>query len=431
MINKDKIYSSKRQNFLIALCFIVYCSSYLGKYTFNASINSVINFYGVLEDDAGLIGSTFFFAYGAGQIINGILCRFYNKKYMLGFSLVLSTLINIAIYLGIPFNYIKYIWFVNGFSLSCLWSSIVLILSESLAPKYFAKAVVILSFCTPLGTILAYAMSALFVAVSSFKDAFLCGGIIMLICGLGWILAFDKATLDKNEQAYYLNESTAQSSEETDQTKPVVQTKIKRKVASSVIVLVCILGLFSVINYFMRDGLSTWVPKILKEGYELPESVSIILTLVVPLLGALGAYLAVPASRKIKNPINLSAIFFLGEVVTVGLIALSFRVNMWLVLALLGLVNLFAQAICNLFTSILPLTMRDKVNSGLLSGLLNGCGYIGATISTYGLGYLQTLNIGWVSIFIILTACAIIPVVTSVGIIIAQKIKRKKEERII
>jgi ABC-type multidrug transport system fused ATPase/permease subunit len=116
-----------------------------------------------------------------------------------------------------------------------------------------------------------------------------------------------------------------------------------------------------------------------------------------------------------------------AKALMVGLIAITFSVNMWLVLFLLGMVNLFAHAICNLFTSVLPLAMRDKINSGFLSGLLNGCGYIGATISTYGLGYLQTIGTDWVNIFIILTACALVPVIVSVIMVIHGKIKKQKQ----
>ncbi len=426
MINANKIHSTKRQNILIALCFIMYTCSYLGKYTFNASINSVISFYKVSEDQAGLIGSMFFFAYGAGQIINGVFCRFYNKKYMLAGALIISAIINGSLFLGLPFEYIKYVWFVNGFVLSCLWSSIVLLLSESLEPKYFSKAIVIFSFSTPLGTILAYAMSALFVHFGSFKDAFLCGSAIMLAIAIVWIVFYNRSALNKEEQMGLRNELATTS--DTSETEGQEQ-KNKGKVSTSLIALICILGVFAVLNSFMRDGLSTWVPKILKEGYELPESISIILTIVVPIFGAVGSYAAVAVNRHIKNPINLSALFFLGEVIMVGLIALCFEVNMWLVLALLGIVNLCSQGICNLLTSVLPLDMHDKINSGLLSGLFNGCGYIGATISTYGLGWLQTLGMDWITIFLILAACALFPVVVSAFMIIFGKIKSKKQSQ--
>lgn len=421
MINEQKVHSAKRQNFIIILCWLLYTCSYLGKYTFNASITSVQSFYRVGEDEAGLIGSVFFFSYGAGQIINGIFCKFYNKKYVMAGAIIVSSIINLSIYFGIPFNYIKYIWFVNGFALSCLWCSIMLLLSENLESKFFAKAVTALSFTTPIGTILAYAMSALFVQWFTFKITFLTGGITLFVMGIVWLLTYNKGALNKQEVAYlYRETSTAENPKEPSQNEYG-----KRKVAKPIIVLIIILGIFSILNAFMRDGLTTWVPNILKNNYPVPESLAIILTLVVPLFGMVGAFASFVLNRKISGPISLCAVFFFGETVTITCIVLLFKVNMWAVLFLLGLLNLCAHGIANLLTSILPLTMRDKVNSGLLSGLLNGACYIGATISTYGLGVLQTVGMNWNNIFIILIIVSILPIITSLLINLVALLKKK------
>ena len=175
----------------------------------------------------------------------------------------------------------------------------------------------------------------------------------------------------------------------------------------------------------MRDGLTTWVPNILKNNYPVPESLAIILTLVVPLFGMVGAFVSFVLNRKISNPISLCAVFFFGEAVTITCIVLLFKVNMWAVLFLLGILNLCAHGIANLLTSILPLTMRDKVNSGLLSGLLNGACYIGATISTYGLGVLQAVGMNWNNIFIILIIVSILPIITSLLINLVALLKKK------
>ena len=39
-----------------------------------------------------------------------------------------------------------------------------------------------------------------------------------------------------------------------------------------------------------------------------------------------------------------------------------------------------------LVTSILPLNLRDRANSGFVAGILNGCCYVGSTFSSVGLG---------------------------------------------
>ena len=69
----------KRAAWLIALCWLVYTCSYIGKLGYNANITEIETFYGITHDQAGMVGTFFFFAYGVGQIVNGILCKKYKK----------------------------------------------------------------------------------------------------------------------------------------------------------------------------------------------------------------------------------------------------------------------------------------------------------------------------------------------------------------
>ena len=61
----------------IALCWIVYTCSYLGKLGYNANITQIEHAYSLSHSTAGMVSTFFFFAYGIGQIINGIFCIFY------------------------------------------------------------------------------------------------------------------------------------------------------------------------------------------------------------------------------------------------------------------------------------------------------------------------------------------------------------------
>ena len=88
---------------LIWLCWLVYACSYIGKLNYNASINQVMSFYNVDKDQAGLVGTFFFFAYGAGQVINGIFCKKYNLKYTRSNNMC-ENLCNL---------WMAYLWFKN------------------------------------------------------------------------------------------------------------------------------------------------------------------------------------------------------------------------------------------------------------------------------------------------------------------------------
>lgn len=154
----EEIKANKRDNarqiLLIVVCWLVYTASYLGKYCYSCNLNGIMFYYGVSHADAGLVSTMFFFAYGAGQIINGILCRKYNARFIITFSLLVSAGINLAVFFLPSFFTLKYLWLLNGFSLSFLWAVISTVLSGCLSDENLKKAVVAMSVCTPAGTFL-------------------------------------------------------------------------------------------------------------------------------------------------------------------------------------------------------------------------------------------------------------------------------------
>ena len=64
----------------IFVCWLVYTCSYIGKLGYNANITQIESEFGITHAESGSVGTIFFFAYGAGQIINGIFCKKYNLK---------------------------------------------------------------------------------------------------------------------------------------------------------------------------------------------------------------------------------------------------------------------------------------------------------------------------------------------------------------
>ena len=85
--NKEK----RAATSLILLCWLVYSCSYIGKVNYSANINLIQEYFKIDSySTVGLAGTLFFFAYGIGQIVNGILCKKYNIKWIIFASLCTS-----------------------------------------------------------------------------------------------------------------------------------------------------------------------------------------------------------------------------------------------------------------------------------------------------------------------------------------------------
>ena len=79
--------TDKKSNLLIFICWAAYTAAYIGRLNYNASMVEILAQLNVTKESAGIVSSFFFFAYGAGQLVNGLLSKKYNTKYSVAVAL--------------------------------------------------------------------------------------------------------------------------------------------------------------------------------------------------------------------------------------------------------------------------------------------------------------------------------------------------------
>ncbi|MBE7026363.1 MAG: MFS transporter [Ruminococcaceae bacterium] len=407
---------------LILLLWLVYTTSYLGKLNYSANITQIIDSYGITKAQAGIVPTFFFFAYGIGQVFNGLLCNKYNLKWMIFISLFVSGLINLFIAITTEFWLVKWLWMINGFVLSILWPSIMRILSDSLPQKYLGTSSVFLGSTVPIGTLLIYGLSAVYALFDNFKLAFYTAAFCDIIVSVVWLSIYTKSVMyakaekESEEKDIQINTATAKS-----ETSNIYH---KNNIIFLTVYIVCF---FVVGVNLTKDGLMTWVPSILKEEFALSDSLSILLTLFLPILAIFGNAWAVTLHKKIPDYVTHSALLFAIIGIFIGFIIGSLKFEL-ASLMLVGLIaaNFLATSLNSLITSIFPLYMRDKLNSGRLAGIINGFAYLGSTISSYGLGIIAD-NFGWNGVFItLLIFCALVMLVWT-GYLIFKRCSKNED----
>ena len=408
----------RKQQILIVIACLVYSFAYTGRYSYNANIAPIMAFYNVTRAEAGLTGTFFFFAYGAGQLIHAIFCRFYPRKYIIPGVLGVSAILNIAVFCGVPFGAIKYLWLLNGICQSVLWPTLVLVLSDTMDSVMMKRAVFAMSLTVVIGTVISYGGSAIFNLFDLFRGAFLLGAVLMVAIGIAWLIGYDTLTLENAGLA----EAHAASSEATT----AGGGSRKRAANGALIGLFAVCGLFMAVDNFVKDGLNTWTPVILKERFGVGDSLSIVLTVALPFCGVFGAMLALRMNRKIRDFRALSGSLLLLLSVCICGILLSMKLeSMVLTVAFLGVVSCFAHGINSIMTSIMPFAMRDKVNPGFLAGLMNSAGYVGSTASAYGLGVIADRT-DWNTVMYILLFASVGVTLLAWGTVLLGQLRKRR-----
>ena len=396
---RNKAKESDGAYLLIFLAWLLYTVSYLGKVNYSANITQIVDYYQISKADAGMVPSFFFFAYGIGQVVNGLLCKKYNIKWMIFLSLFVSAVINLIVALTPDFEIIKWLWMINGFMLSILWPTLVRLLTGALPQKDLGKSSVIMGTTVAVGTLVIYGLSSVFAIFDMFKLSFYTASFLDLAVAVLWIFLYKKAFKCACEE----KEKEGISHNIEYKKEKSIENGMAGK--SVIYITICVLCLYAVIVNLTKDGLTTWVPSILKENFAMSDSVSILLTLTLPIVAIFGNLIALKMHKFIPDYITHCFVVFIiiGGIVGVIIAGIS-RTQIIFTLIGLMLVNFMASSLNSLITSIFPMFMREKVNSGLFAGILNGFCYVGSTISSYGLGLIAD-NFSWISVFWLLIGC--------------------------
>lgn len=400
--------SNKKANFLIFLCWAAYTVAYVGRLNYNASMVEILSQLDISKEAAGSVSSFFFFAYGAGQLVNGLLSKKYNTRYSVAIALAASCVINFTMTLCQEIDTMKYLWFFNGVFQSVLWSSLIKTLSDNLADSKLSKAVVVMSTTVASGTFASYGLAALFSYL-----------------GLGWTTIFYVASVLVGAVAvlWFIGMSTLRKAKKEKETEEV-KTRGKLSFTPIFIISVAVILISAITNGFIKDGITTWVPSILKEEFGVSSSLSIIVTLILPVLSIFGTTIVNALHKKQKDENALNGIFYFITIVFTVLIILTLNLrSVPLTLVLFGAIACLMSAVNNVITSIVPLYSRDKIDSGFTAGLLNTFCYVGSTLATSFLGRIADTK-GWNDVFIcILIFTTVSFVVCLISAVINKKVK--------
>lgn len=381
----EQNYSRKCVMLLLFLSWLVYTAGNVGRMNYAASMVAIIEETNAAKTAAGLVSSFFFFAYGAGQLVNGLLCHRYNSRLFIFGSLVLAAVANLCMPFCKTVSAMKWLWLLNGIVQSVLWSSLVKLQAEYLSEKDVGKSIIVMSTTTAAGTFIAYGISALNVAFFSWRLTFYIASALLVVSSVAWL--FGVGYVQKNMPKFEVKKAAVAGN--------------GKRISAPIIVSLCLVCAFAVTDGFVKDGINTWTPNLLFEVYNIESHFSIILTLVLPLVSVFGAYIAKLAYKKIPNDVLLIGLFFvLGGGIT-ALILWLYKHTLFGTVAMFAVVSCVIAAVNNLITATIPLRLRTLGRSGFFAGILNTFCYVGSTLASFLLGALADGR-GWNAVILVL-----------------------------
>lgn len=380
---------------LFWLCFLSYTCSYIGRKNFSACLPAMIAEGFLTKSFGGYITTAYMIAYGAGQMINGMVGSKIRPQIMIGLGLSGAGLCNLIMGLvpsavGMPF-----IWALNGLFHSMLWAPIIRVFTDLLPSERRSAAGTNISAACSIGAILAFLVPGFLLKISHWRTVFYVSGGVLLGCFLVWVLGnrFLSAYTRMMEEACQTERAALRGRAEASVAvgKPKNHSLPVIMIASGLWVV-----LFGLIcNGALRDAVESWAPTFLSEQFGLDGSMAAIISVVIPVISITGTYAAnYLHERIIKNELYTACVMFGVAALCVGGLYLCQNISA-ILCALFMAVGVSAMWGANhMFLTVIPYHFAPLGLSASVTGFLNSVIYFSTALCS-GLYGVIAEDLGW------------------------------------
>ncbi|NLK28503.1 MAG: MFS transporter [Clostridiales bacterium] len=397
--NKKQLKDTKSVRVLIAICWLAYYSTYLGRLNYSASMNEIISTGFLTKAGAGMIGTGFFICYGFGQLISGFLGDRISSRWMTFTGVAGTALINLLMYFSQKPNTMLILWCINGLVQSLTWSPIIKILSVRLDREKCKDAIIVMSTTVAAGTLSAYIMTALVIKITGWRMVFFTSFTVISMIAILWLIGI--GILEKKADQQEVEEEEMEIElihNPRGELKDIRSAQVTEKLPIwklAISVGLIPISLCVIIQGILKDGVTAWVPTFISEVFHLGSVTSILATTILPIINLAGVYAANYMNKKyFKNEVATSGACFTIVSLALLLLILFGRSHMIVSVLLLSLTTTGMIGVNTMFISLLPLYFSKVGKVSTITGTLNSMAYIGSSLSTYGIGVISQ-KYGW------------------------------------
>lgn len=415
-------YENPNNGTLFFLCWIAYFSTYICRLNYSAVMPELSASGLFSESQIAAVSSAFFICYGLGQLVSGAVGDKLSPRYMIFGGVLISGVSNILIFLFHTFYAaLLLLWGLNGAVQSMVWSPILRVAGEYFGGREKEKFGIDIATTVPLGTLASYGVSLVTMLFLPWHYVFLTCGIIVLIAAAYWFLRTGRLLPHLKKVEYHQDDPKKQG-------RVLPLKKLAGMMISSGIV---VLMLSIIIQGTLKDSVTQWIPTYFDSQFHTGTSISLVMTMVLPIINVTGAYFARMIDRRIRNELTTSVIFFGIAAAFLAVLLLFGSKNMILSLICMAGVTNCMFAINVMLITMVPLRFSKFGRVSTVAGLVNAMAYIGCGALNLAAGaLLERTGTEWNILFILWLCLAVGALVLTASCVIPWKkfVQREKLE---
>ena len=390
----------KRNIITILICYFAYAAIYIARLNLTAASPALKDLSVITEQQLGILGAAFSVLFAVGRFVNGTLTDRIHPRFMITVGLVMCGLANIVIGFLPPFIAMVFLWAVNAFAQSMLWSAILVVVSAVYSPEKAKRVVPIMLTSVAFGNVISIIFNAYLIKTYGVLYAFIVPGAITLVLALFSFLSLYKLPVKEADSKTHLSLFT------------ILKNSEFRLILTP-----------TILHGIVKENITIWMALFIVHRYAFSGlSDSIYFLLFVPLIGFFGRMVYTPVFNLCGHNEHKAAIA--GFVVTIiSSVILCMNVNnMYVDIFLMGIIYAAISISNTTFLSIYPLQYAKTGNIASVSGILDLFTYGGGGIGSLIFGY-SVKSLGYNSIFITFAAASVISIAFVIMILRRQRLQ--------
>lgn len=348
---------------LIWACFAFYTLMLASKNVYTAEIVSLMSVFKTTKAQTSLAMTYYFVVYAIVQIILSFTMTKVNLRFYLTITGIMSALLTIMMGFAPNITTLYILCAVNGIMQAGIYSGCMSVLAKYLPNYMLPSANRIMSMGAAFYAVLAYGVPSLFVGFGLWNVPFILLGVIFFISTIVFFLMVGKMKKFSTVDTPKITKTTVVENE-----KPIIQIKGKKGVAIYFTIMLT-LTLFSMTGHY---SVLNWIPNMLTDVYSMPESFSILITLVGPAVSLAGSLACINLCQKYKNLFYVGGTFMIiGTICFIPMI-FAFDCNIILAVVLIIIYLTMSAGARAILSGIIAFKMRARIDSGSYLAAYNG-----------------------------------------------------------
>lgn len=359
-------FSGQQRQVLLGVV-IAYSAAYLNRLNLSAALGSLMDAFGVSAAAAGMLQTAFAAVYAAGQLINGaVVDRISPVRHIL-LGIVGTGVCNLLMGLTGSYPLFMVLCMLNGAFQSMLWTPIVCLLALCFhTDEERGKANFVCSFTIVFGHLGAWAISGALIEAVGWRLSFIVPAALMIPVALA-VLFLLKGIHGAGTGR------VQQGPEEGRKPARVPALQAFAQTGFGFILVSCVL------SGFVRDGIVTWTPEILRGYMSGPGLSAAAFSLIIPCVNALGILAGYWFRKNSRNTRRTAGYILL--ICTAFCLLLPAGGGILSCALLMGFGCACQFGINPMLTTLIPLEYDRIGRTGLAAGLIDSFIYIGSALA--------------------------------------------------